>query len=185
MPALRKRPSTSVDPLAFINDYQKRFKVAQIPGLPRFCGGLVGYFGYETVRYIERRLATTKKTDTLNLPDIVLLLSTELVAFDNVRGRLYFIVYADPAVPDAFRRAQERLAELKRKLRQPIEPPPNSVSATFERGKFGVRRRKLQSGGKSRQAIHLRRRLHASGVEPALESKFDASPLTFIAHCAR
>ena len=122
--------SESGDPLKFINDYLKRFNVAQVPGLPRFCGGLVGYFGYETVRYIERRLASTKKPDTLNLPDIVLLLSTELVVFDNLSGKLFFIVYADPSVPNAYRRAHERLVELKRKLRQPIEPPPTSEAAT-------------------------------------------------------
>ena len=166
------------DPLTFINDYQKRFKVAQVPGLPRFCGGLVGYFGYDTVRYIERRLASTKKTDTLNLPDIVLLLSTELVVFDNLSGKLYFIVYADSAVPDAFRRAQERLAELKRKLRQPIEPPPKSEAATAsaassefgeENFKAAVTRAKQYIFDGDVMQVVLSQRL---------SQKFDASPLT-------
>ncbi len=168
----------TVDPLAFINDYQKRFKVAQVPGLPRFCGGLVGYFGYETVRYIERRLASTKKTDTLNLPDIVLLLSTELVAFDNVRGRLYFIVYADPAVPDAFRRAQERLVELKRKLRQPIEPPPNTVSASLSAAssEFGEENYKA-AVSRAKQYIYDGDCMQVV-LSQRLSQKFDASPLT-------
>ncbi len=170
--------SESGDPLAFINDYLKRFNVAQVPGLPRFCGGLVGYFGYDTVRYIERRLASTKKPDTLNLPDIVLLLSTELVVFDNLSGKLYFIVYADPTVPNALRRAQERLAELKRKLRQPIEPPPKSDAATAsaassefgeENFKAAVRRAKQYIYDGDCMQVVLSQRL---------SQKFDASPLT-------
>ena len=170
--------SESGDPLAFINDYLKRFKVAQMPGLPRFCGGLVGYFGYDTVRYIERRLASTKKTDTLNLPDIVLLLSTELVVFDNLSGKLYFIVYADPKVPNAYRRAQERLAELKRKLRQPIEPPPKSDAATASAAssEFGeenfkaavTRAKQYIFDGDAMQVVLSQR----------LSQAFDASPLT-------
>ena len=167
-----------VDPLDFINDYQKRFNVAQIPGLPRFCGGLVGYFGYDTVRYIERRLAATKKIDTLNLPDIVLLLSTELVVFDNLSGKLYFIVYADPSAPNAYRLARERLAELKRKLRHPIEPPPNSDAATASAAssEFGeenfkaavARAKQYIFDGDCMQVVLSQR----------LSQKFDASPLT-------
>ena len=170
--------SESGDPLAFINGYLKRFKVAQVPGLPRFCGGLVGYFGYETVRYIERRLASTKKPDPLNLPDIVLLLSTELVVFDNLSGKLYFIVYADPSVPNAFRRAQERLAELKCKLRAPIEPPPRTDAATASAAssEFGeenfkaavTRAKQYIFDGDCMQVVLSQR----------LSQKFDASPLT-------
>ncbi len=170
--------SESEDPLAFINDYLKRFNVAQVPGLPRFCGGLVGYFGYDTVRYIERRLSKTKKADTLNLPDIVLLLSTELVVFDNLRGKLFFIVYADPAVPNAYRRAQERLGELKRKLRQPIEPPPKSGAATAaaassefgeENFKAAVQRAKQYIFDGDIMQVVLSQRMSQA---------FDASPLT-------
>ena len=167
-----------VDPLDFLNDYQKRFNVAQIPGLPRFCGGLVGYFGYDTVRYIERRLAATKKIDALNLPDIVLLLSTELVVFDNLSGKLYFIVYADPSAPNAYRRARERLAELKHKLRHPIEPPPNSDPATASAAssEFGeenfkaavTRAKQYIFDGDCMQVVLSQR----------LSQKFDASPLT-------
>ena len=170
--------SNDIDPLAFINDYQKRFKVAPMPGLPRFCGGLVGYFGYDTVRYVEQRLASTKKTDTLNLPDIVLLLSTELVVFDNLSGKLYFIVYADPTIPTAFGRARERLAELKRKLRQPIEPPPHSGAATAsvaisefgeENFKAAVTRAKQYIFDGDCMQVVLSQRLSQT---------FDASPLT-------
>ena len=170
--------SESGDPLAFINDYLKRFNVAQVPGLPRFCGGLVGYFGYDTVRYIERRLASTKKPDTLNLPDIVLLLSTELVVFDNLSGKLYFIVYADPSVPNALRRAQERLAELKRKLRQPIEPPPKSDAATASAAssEFGEENFKA-AVSRAKQYIYDGDCMQVV-LSQRLSQKFDASPLT-------
>ena len=84
------------DPLAFLETYLSRFKVAPHHGLPRFCGGLVGYFGYDVVRYIEKKLAGHARPDTIDTPDILLLLSEELVVVDNLSGKLYLIVYAAP-----------------------------------------------------------------------------------------
>ena len=84
------------NPLDFIAEYQSRFRVALRPGLPRFCGGLAGYFGYDAVRYVEKRLEKTAPKDDLGLPDIQLLLTEELAVIDNVSGKLYLIVYADP-----------------------------------------------------------------------------------------
>src|SRR5438477_1364058 len=106
------------DPLAFIEEYHKRFKVAPRPGMPPFCGGLVGYFGYDTVRYIEPKLAATAKPDQLGTPDILLVLSEELVVVDNLAGKIYLVVYADPHEPEAYLRAQDRPLALRRKLRQ-------------------------------------------------------------------
>jgi anthranilate synthase component I len=111
------------DPLAFIAQYQKRFKVALQPGLPRFCGGLAGYFGYDAVRYIEPRLAKTQKMGGLNTPDILLLQCEELAVIDNLRGRLYLMVYADPTQPGAYAQAQERLTQLQARLNQPVHVP--------------------------------------------------------------
>jgi anthranilate synthase component I len=111
------------DPLAFVADYLARFKTPPIPGLPRFRGGLVGYFGYDTVRYVERRLAGAHKPDVLDVPDILLLLSTELVVLDNLTGKLHFIVYADPAARNAWRNANARLQELRMKMREPAVLP--------------------------------------------------------------
>src|SRR5262249_7899992 len=78
------------DPRVFIEQYLAQFKVAMRPGLPRFCGGLAGYFGYDTVRLIEKKLAQTKPDD-LNLPDIHLLLTEELAVIDSLSGRAYLI----------------------------------------------------------------------------------------------
>ncbi|MCB1985031.1 MAG: anthranilate synthase component I [Burkholderiales bacterium] len=111
------------DPLTFINDYMTQFKAAPYKGLPRFCGGLVGYFSYDTVRYIEHKLAGTARPDVLNTPDILLLLSEELAVVDNLSGKLYLIVYVDPSVEGAYRAGKKRLEQLLEKLRQPIEIP--------------------------------------------------------------
>ncbi len=113
----------NVNPLDFVQAYQARFKVASATGLPRFTGGLAGYFGYDTVRYIEHRLANTQKTDVLNTPDVLLLLTEELAVVDNLSGKLMFIVYADPTIPGAYAQARNRLKELMQSLRQPVAIP--------------------------------------------------------------
>jgi anthranilate synthase component I len=111
------------DPLAFIEQYQQRFKVAPRPGLPRFCGGLAGYFGYDAVRYIEPKLAQAQKTGGLHTPDILLLQCEELAVIDNLSGHLYLIVYADPNQANAYTRTQERLTQLQARLNQPVCAP--------------------------------------------------------------
>ena len=111
------------NPLDFIAQYQQRFKVALRPGLPRFCGGLAGYFGYDAVRYIEPRLAKTWKGGGIATPDILLLQCEELAVIDNLSGRLYLIVYADPSRAEAFFKGKKRLAELGDKLRFSVTAP--------------------------------------------------------------
>src|SRR4029077_10300307 len=111
------------DPLEFVRSCQARFKAALRPGLPRFCGGLVGFFGYDTVRYIEAKLARTVKPDSLETPDILLLLSEQLAVVDNLSGKLFLIVYADPREAGAYVKGKARLAELAAKLRQSVPVP--------------------------------------------------------------
>ncbi len=115
--------SSTTNPLDFIADYQKRFKVALRPGLPRFCGGLAGYFGYDAVRYIEKKLEATCPPDTLGCPDIMLLQCEELAVIDNLSGKLYLIVYADPSKSEAYANAKKRLRELKDKLKYSVSAP--------------------------------------------------------------
>lgn len=107
------------DPLAEIEVFQQQFKVAPIAALPRFSGGLVGYFGHETIRYIEPRLAQSgrEQQDPLQVPDILLMISEELVVFDNLSGKLLFITHVDPAQPEAYERGLERLESLEIQLR--------------------------------------------------------------------
>jgi len=111
------------DPLEFVRACQGRYKAALPKGLPRFCGGLVGIFGYDTVRYIEPRLARADQPDPLGTPDILLLLSEELAVVDNLSGKLYLIVFADPAQANAYERGLKRLQELTRELRRPFAVP--------------------------------------------------------------
>jgi anthranilate synthase component 1 len=115
------------DPLAFIERFQAQFKVALRPGLPRFCGGLAGYFGYDTVRLFEKKLARTRPDD-LGLPDIELLLTEELAVIDNLSGRAYLIVYADASQPEGYPRARARLRELSARLSRHVEPPHTRAS---------------------------------------------------------
>jgi anthranilate synthase component 1 len=116
------------NPLDFIAEFQARFKVAILPGMPRFCGGLAGYFGYDTVRHIEKRLADSAPRDDLGLPDIQLLLTEELAVIDNLSGKLYLIVYADPTQAEAFPRARQRLRDLRSMLRRVVDVPVTSPS---------------------------------------------------------
>ena len=111
------------NPLDFVEAYQKRFKVALRPGLPRFCGGLAGYFGYDTVRYIEKKLADTHLPGGIGTPEIQLLQTEELAVIDNLSGRLYLIVYADPRTPEAYFSAQKRLSQLADQLRYSVSAP--------------------------------------------------------------
>jgi anthranilate/para-aminobenzoate synthase component I len=90
----------AADPLAWIEQFQARYRVAEHPDMPRFAGGLVGYFGYDTVRYIEPKLARCPNPDQMGTPDILLMLSEEVVVFDNLRGRIYIIVHLDPEAGD-------------------------------------------------------------------------------------
>ena len=125
--------SQAADPLVFVREFLSRYRVAELPGLPRFCGGLVGYFGYDTVRWIEPRLAGGwLKPDALGCPDMLLLVSEELAVIDNLSGKLYLVVYANPAKPRAWHDAQARLRELLGALRLPLSPPSETRVAETE-----------------------------------------------------
>ena len=113
----------SSDPLADIAAYQASFKVPHQPGLPRFCGGLVGIFGYDTVRYIEPRLAKHTHPDPIGTPDILLMLVETLAIVDNLSGKLTLVHYADPAQPHAFASARELLESLQQRLHAPAVAP--------------------------------------------------------------
>ena len=116
--------TSSDNPLDFIAAYQKRFKVALRPSMPRFCGGLAGYFGYDTVRHIEKKLEATCPPDSLGCPDIMLLQTEELAVIDNLSGKLYLMVYTDPGEVEAYANGKKRLRELKDLLKYSVSAPP-------------------------------------------------------------
>ena len=108
------------DPFAEVERLRRGFEVPRVPGLPGFAGGLVGWFGFECVQYLEPRLrdaAGKGVEDQLGTPDILLMLSTEVAVFDNLKGRLYLVVHADAADPQGMARANRRLDELAHRLR--------------------------------------------------------------------
>jgi anthranilate synthase component I len=112
------------DPYEYARGWLQRHRVAPAPAALRFAGGLVGYFGYESVRHIEPKSLGEEKADPLGTPDVLLLVSDELAVVDNVLGKLYFVVYADPAQPGAWRAASERLEHLRAQL---VKPLPDSM----------------------------------------------------------
>ncbi len=125
------------DPLAWIEDFRQRFRVPEIgEGLPIFIGGLVGYFGYDTVRYIEPRLAASVAPETLATPDIVLMVSMDVVVFDNLSGKLFVITLIDPDTPDAWSCGQQRLDELVGKLRDARPGYTTGAGATVDEEQF-------------------------------------------------
>lgn len=117
----------TTDPLAWIAEFQQRYRVACEADEPRFNGGLVGYFGYDTIRYIEPQLPGCPNRDELDVPDIFLMVAEEVVVFDNLSGKLNLIVLADPAAPDALQQAERRLDELHVQLRGPLPTHPPRI----------------------------------------------------------
>ncbi|MEN8261726.1 MAG: anthranilate synthase component I, partial [Pseudomonadota bacterium] len=115
----------SENPFLWIEEFTLRYKVPDVPGLPRFNGGLVGYFGYETIGYIEPRLRSEGKEDPLGNPDILLMVSEEMLVFDNLSGKLLLLTHANPVEADAYRNACVRLDKLAAKLRESKAHRPN------------------------------------------------------------
>jgi len=115
------------DPLAAIETLRTAHSVPKLDGLPGFTGGLVGWFGFECVEYMEPRLGRSAKPDELGTPDILLMLSEELAVFDSLKGRLYLIVHANPTEPQAWVRANRRLDTLEHRLRHSGAPYPETL----------------------------------------------------------
>ncbi len=110
-------------PLVWIEEFRQRYKVPDIDGLPRFNGGLVGYFGYETIGYIEPRLKSAGKDDPIGTPDILLMVSEEMLVFDNLSGKVLLLTHADPAQDNAYQDAIIRLDDLITDLRNLTAQP--------------------------------------------------------------
>lgn len=125
------------DPLGEIEKLRQQYDVPRLPRLPAFSGGLVGYFGFETIGYIEPRLARWDRADELGTADVLLMLAEEVAVFDNLKGRLYLIVHADPSRPHAYAEAQHRLDALARRLRQGgASYPQLTQSVALDEGDF-------------------------------------------------
>ncbi len=127
----------SADPLKEIEKFQQQYRVPNIKELPRFTGGLVGYFGYDTIRYIEPRLRNSNKVDQLGCPDILLLVSDRIVVLDNVSGKLILIVHANPKHENAYQNAKDDLDKLEQILfSTPVDYKKSNTSRTVSESDF-------------------------------------------------
>jgi anthranilate synthase component I len=164
------------DPFEFLRRFQQRYKAAIRPGLPRFCGGLAGYFGYDLVRFIEPRLGQSTKPDPVNVPDMLMMVVDELAIVDNLSGRLYLMVYADAQVADSFQAAVARLKQLQARLRLSVEQPmptaqtPVPVTRGFAKADY------LAAAEKAREYI-MAGDLMQVQIGQCLQKPFTASPL--------
>jgi anthranilate synthase component 1 len=80
------------DPLRFLEDLLAKYNAPHVPGLPRFCGGAVGYAGYDTVRYVER--LPHPPADDRGLPDLCFALYDRMVIFDHVNKTILAVAHA-------------------------------------------------------------------------------------------
>ena len=128
--------NSDCNPLDYVQEYISRYRVPELPGLPVFHGGLVGYFAYDCVRYVEPRLANSSPPDRLGVPDILLMLVDELLVFDNLSGSILLVKLADPNENEALALAQARLEELRQKLSELHAdlPPTDLLAATTATG---------------------------------------------------
>jgi anthranilate synthase component I len=175
--------ATAHDPLAFIEDYQTRFNAPDLEELPRFNGGLVGYFGYDTVRYIEPRLKPTCPPDKIGTPDILLMVSDEIVVFDNLRGKLHLIVHADPNEEGAYEKAQKRIDELESRLHRQTsdapQTPPHLSGKTVDESDFvsGFNQEKFEAAvGKIKEYV-LDGDVMQTVISQRMSIPFEAPPL--------
>ncbi len=170
------------DPKAYARAWLKRQRVAPAPPALKFSGGLVGYFGYETVRHIEPRALGREKADVLGTPDMLLLVSDELAVIDNVMGKLYFVVYADPQQADALGAARVRLDRLRSGMLRPLpdsmvlgaaalrRESPATLECTFTEAKF------LEAVERAKQYIHAGDVMQVQ-ISQRTSRRFDAHPL--------
>ena len=138
------------DPLHVLQAELARFSPVTLPGLPRFVGGLVGYLGYDVIRFFEPKLDVPGSPDfrpagAKNLPEALYLLTDTLVAFDHARGRLLIIANAhlngDPEA--AYYDAIERIDRIAEELAEPLpslvtrhSSSPTTLSSNFTQSGF-------------------------------------------------
>jgi len=170
------------DPFEYVRGWLRRHRAAPAPAALRFGGGLVGYFGYEMVRHVEKHAQKAEKPDPLGTPDMLLLVSDELAVVDNVLGKLYIVVYADPAQPDALRVAKERLERLRARLAAPLPQEFLLSSLDEDPRKPEKLERTFSEAGYVAAALRAKEYILAGDVMQVQVSqrtsrRFDASPL--------
>ena len=169
------------DPLQWLDGFYRSACTPPIPGLPRFCGGLVGYLGYDAVRYIEpAKLPWGQKPDELGTPDILLWISDEVAIYDNLSGKINLVVHADPHTKGSLAEAESRLDEIEARLDAPCTPPsPLALDASCQSLEFksrSGRRRHCQSVLRARDLI-IAGDCFQVGISQRLTAPYGAGPL--------
>ena len=116
------------DPLQWLDEFGQKFKIPSLDNIPRYIGGLVGYFGYDTVRYIEPKLGKCTKADELQAADIMLMMSSELLVFDSLKSSVYIVVLIALDQEDGIDYAQRRLDEIEQRMQTQVPLPKLDVS---------------------------------------------------------
>ncbi|MDQ8037600.1 MAG: anthranilate synthase component I [Pedobacter sp.] len=167
----------AADPLAFVEDFQRRFNVAPHPELPKFTGGLVGFFGYDCVRYVEKKLSACAKPDPIGAPDIQLMVSEDVVVFDNLKGELFLITHIDPAEHGAREQAEKRLDALVQRLRESLDTSAmhDSVSKTVTEADFAS---SFGQDAFKRGVDHIKEYVLAGDIMQVVPSQRMSAPFT-------
>jgi len=126
------REGDKVDPLHLIAEELAKHKLVTISGLPDFCGGGVGYLGYETVRRFER--LPSPASDPLALPESVFMFVDSLIIFDHVTHKIKVLSHARPDgnLNNAYQAAIRKIDDLVNRLEQPLEQQPPTLEAPIE-----------------------------------------------------
>ncbi len=113
------------DPLDVVQAEMARFDAVDVPGLPRFHGGAVGYLGYEAVTHFEPRVPLGKK-DVLGVPESWLMFTDTLLVFDHVKHTIKAVshVRLDGDIDASYRQAQAKIDELIARLGAPLGALP-------------------------------------------------------------
>jgi len=167
---------TTQNPLNFIQNYLSQFKVPHDLELPRFAGGLAGYFGYETIQYIEARLKHKKTKDAIGVPDILLMLSDELIVVDNVAKKIFIVRYADPSIKDAYVLGVARLDKLYDQLHQSMKIEPlQTLNLTEAKSEFGEEA--FKKAVEKAKSYIFEGDIMQVVLSQRMSQKFEASPL--------
>ena len=167
---------TTQNPLNFIQNYLSQFKVPHDLELPRFAGGLAGYFGYETIQYIEARLKHKKTKDAIGVPDILLMLSDELIVVDNVAKKIFIVSYADPSIKDAYALSVARLDKLYDQLHQSMKIEPlQTLNLSEAKSEFGEEA--FKKAVEKAKSYIFEGDIMQVVLSQRMSQKFEASPL--------
>lgn len=127
------------NPLDTVRELQRQYRVAEVSGVPEMSGGLVGYFGYEIVGFIEPRLSLEHNQDTIGTPDIMLMVSKDVLVFDNLAGRIFMVTLADLKDPQAYQKAHTHLDSCVANLASNFKAPvAKNCDTTVREGDYDL-----------------------------------------------